>query len=217
MTSFRHPMESVHVYRIWQAPFAERKLRPFLEVIRARTVSRVLDVGCGPGTNATHFLGVDYLGVDINPEYIAHAIRRYGDRFRVEDVTKMELAPGGGFDCILVNSLLHHLPDHEVHRLLNHLQHLLTPDGSIHVLDLVLPAGFSIPHLLARADRGEYPRPLPAWRSIFEQHFTTRRFDPYPLGVLGLPLWQMIYFEGRRGDEGARTNPHFNVRWQEPE
>src|SRR6185437_15919484 len=48
-------MEFTVAYRLWQAPFAERKLAPLWEhndVARAR---RVLDVGCGPGTNTQHF------------------------------------------------------------------------------------------------------------------------------------------------------------------
>lgn len=199
-------MDSVHVYRLWQAPFAERKLRPVLKALNTRTVSRVLDVGCGPGTNAGHFLGVDYLGVDINSEYIRHATMRYGPRFRAADVTRMELELGDGFDCILVNSLLHHLSDSEVHRLLTHLRGLLTPEGTIHVLDLILPAKLSVARVMALADRGKHPRPLTAWRTIFEQHFTTRRFDPYPLSVLGIVFWQMVYFEGCTGCDVSPEN-----------
>ena len=41
----------------------------------------VLDVACGPGTNAPHFRHCDYLGLDINPEYTRRATARYGMRF----------------------------------------------------------------------------------------------------------------------------------------
>lgn len=200
MTSFWHPMDSVHVYRAWQAPFAERKLRPVLDALKDRPVARVLDVGCGPGTNAAHFLNVDYLGVDINPRYIEHATRRYGSRFRVEDVTQMKLETDGGFDCILVNSLLHHLSDHDVHTLLARLHGLLTPDGAIHILDLVMPLELSVARLLAEADRGRNARSLCVWRAMFAQSFVTRRFEPYALRMGRLTLWRMVYFEGGRRD-----------------
>lgn len=196
-----HPMENTLLYRLWQAPFAERKLAPFLADNDPRAVRRVLDVGCGPGTNAAHFTGRDYLGIDLNPDYIGHARRRFpGLRFEVADVTA--LGPGSpvtpGYDCILVNSLLHHLPDAESSRLLRHLESLLAPDGHVHILDLVLPPRPSLARLLARLDRGRWPRPLAHWQLLFEACFTPVRFQPYPLGALGVELWSMVYFKGGR-------------------
>lgn len=197
MSPARHPMENTTLYRLWQAPMAERKLEPLFRHNDRTRFRRVLDVGCGPGTNAAHFLGQDYLGVDINPGYIRDAERRYGPRFRVADVTTMHLEPGGGWDCILVNSLLHHLPDDAVDRLLGHLATLLTEDGAVHILDLVLPAERSVSRLLARLDRGHFPRPLEQWRDLFSRHFSLDVFEPYPLGVAGLTLWSMVYGRGR--------------------
>jgi SAM-dependent methyltransferase len=190
-------MEHTLVYRLWQAPFAERKLRPLLTAHRPESFRRVLDVGCGPGTNAAHFAGTDYHGVDINPAYVRHATKRFGARFQVADVTTMRIEPGQGFDCILVNSLLHHLSDAEVHGLLAHLSSLLAPGGAVHILDLVRPPHASIARFLARHDRGAYPRPLSEWETLFHRHFSPIRFQPYPLGRFGLTLWQMVYFEGR--------------------
>jgi SAM-dependent methyltransferase len=192
-----HPMEHTTVYRIWQAPFAERKLEPFLRAVDLQRVRRVLDVGCGPGTNARHFREHDYLGVDINPAYIRDAERRFGSRFRVADVTTMRIEPGQGYDCILVNSLLHHLPDEAVERLLGHLATLLSEHGTVNVLDLVLPPNPSIARFLARRDRGDFPRPLERWRELFCTHFRPVVFQPYPLGVAGLTMWSMVYFQGQ--------------------
>jgi SAM-dependent methyltransferase len=191
-------MEHTLIYRIWQAPFAERKLAPFLRHADLARVRRVLDVGCGPGTNARHFTDCDYLGVDINPGYIRDAERRYGPRFRVADVAAVQIEPGQGYDCILVNSLLHHLPDEAVERLLAHLATLLATDGAVHILDLVLSARPSLARLLARLDRGGFPRPVERWRELFVRHFDPLVFAPYPLGAGGLTLWSMVYFQGRQ-------------------
>jgi SAM-dependent methyltransferase len=192
-------MEATLVYRLWQAPFAEQKLRPFLHAIERNGVRRVLDVGCGPGTNAHHFADCDYLGVDINPSYIADATRRFGPRFRTVDVTTIDPASlGAGYDCILMNSLLHHLDDGAVDRLLGHVEKLLSPDGRVHILDLVLPETLSVSRALARLDRGDHPRPLDTWRRMFAAHFTPMTFEPYPLGLAGLTLWSMVYFAGGR-------------------
>ena len=185
------------VYRAWQAPFAERKLAPVLGRTDLGGVRRVLDVGCGPGTNAPHFKGTDYLGLDINPEYVEQARTRTGMNFEVADVTRYEVRDEP-FDLILVNSFFHHIGDEDSDRILKHLATLLTDDGHIHVLDLVLPDHASPARLLARMDRGDHPRPLQAWRELFGRHFETEAFEPYDLGLPGVPLWRMVHFQGRR-------------------
>jgi SAM-dependent methyltransferase len=190
-------MENTLAYRVWQAPFAERKLAPFLahnDLSRAR---RVLDVGCGPGTNTHHFANADYLGIDFNAAYIESARARHGREFIVADVTKYEVAPDQRFDLIIANSLFHHIDTANTQRILAHLATLLSDDGHVHILDLVLPPRPSISRFLARADRGDFPRPLEEWRDIFTRAFEPVVFEPYPLGAAGMTLWNMIYFKGR--------------------
>ena len=63
-------MANPTAYRLWQMPFAEMKFQPILEHNDMTQVRRVLDVGCGPGTNSLFFEDNDYLGLDINPDYI---------------------------------------------------------------------------------------------------------------------------------------------------
>ncbi len=183
------------VYRAWQAPFAEAKLAPLFRHNDISRVRRVLDVGCGPGTNAPHFRATEYLGLDINAAYVEQARRRYGMRFEVADVTRWQVRDGT-FDFILVNSFFHHVRDEDSERILGHLATLLTDDGRIHVLDLVLPPDPSPARVLARLDRGDHPRPLEAWRALLRRHFREEVFEPYDLGVPGVPLWKMLYFRG---------------------
>jgi len=184
------------VYRAWQAPFRERKLAPIKRHNDLSSARRVLDVGCGPGTNAPHFRGMDYLGLDINPAYVERARARYGMRFEVADVTRHEVR-GEPFDFILVNSLFHHIDDEGCDRILGHLATLLTDDGRVHVLDLVLPPHAFPARLLARMDRGDHPRPLGAWQELLGRHFEADLVQPYDLGVAGVALWKMVYFRGR--------------------
>ena len=197
MKGYARVMENTLAYRLWQAPFAERKLAPLFAHTDVAAVRRVLDVGCGPGTNAEHFAHADYLGIDFNPAYIASARRRYGREFIVADVTTYEVAPHERFDLILANSLFHHIDDDNTRRILARLPALLSPDGFVHILDLVLPPHPSAARLLALADRGEHPRPLDSWRALFTEAFEPVVFEPYPLGIAGLELWSMVYFKGR--------------------
>jgi|SRR6059036_652334 len=185
------------IYRLWQAPFAADKLKPCLARNDLQRVGRVLDVGCGPGTNTHLFAHADYLGIDINPDYIAYARKKFQRPFVVADVTTYEVAPEQRFDFILLNSFLHHIETAAVRRILAHLRTLLTPDGHVHILDLVLPVRPSIALLLARLDRGAYARPLGEWRRLFAEQFELVVFEPYPLKVLGATLWNMVYCKGR--------------------
>ena len=66
-------LESPLVYRLWQASWARAKLEPVFQHNDLSTVRRALNLGCGPGTNTSHFAHCDYLGLDINPAYVAHA------------------------------------------------------------------------------------------------------------------------------------------------
>ncbi len=197
MKSYARLMENTVAYRLWQTPFAEKKLVPLYAHTDPARARRVLDVGCGPGTNTAHFASADYLGIDINPAYIESARRRHRRDFIVADVTKYNVVPEQRFDLILANSLFHHIDSASTRRILAHLATLLSDDGYVHIFDLVLPARASISRFLARADRGEYPRPLDEWHELFTSAFEPVVFEPYPLGAAGITLWNMIYFKGR--------------------
>jgi SAM-dependent methyltransferase len=197
MSLLSYLLEQTPVYSLWQAPFAAEKLAPVLAHNDIRQARRVLDVGCGPGTN-THLFGhADYLGIDINPGYIEHARRKHNRRYVVADVTTYEDAAGGDFDFILINSFLHHIDTPSAHQILERLRSWLSPDGHMHILELVSPGDRSIAQLLANCDRGKYPRPLAEWRELFEAHLDIAVFEPYTLTALGIGLWNMVYCKGK--------------------
>lgn len=189
-------LERPGVYLAWQRPFVSSKLGPVWRHNDRATIRRVLDVGCGPGTNADEFAGVDYLGVDLNPSYIAHARRKHHGRFEVADV-RSDAVPGRGtYDFVLVNSLLHHLDDGAVSSLMTDLRAYVSDDGHIHVIDLELPERRGIPRSLALGDRGDYPRSLPAWRTLLTTDFDEVVFERFPVPGRGPMLWSMVYFKG---------------------
>jgi SAM-dependent methyltransferase len=190
------------IYRLWMAPFAEKKFAPIAAHNDMRRVRRVLDVGCGPGTNAPHFSTADYLGIDINPQYIRDAQARYRDpgkklRFQAQDAATFSLPPGERFDFVLVNSFLHHVDDATAKSILRNLRHLITRDGYIHIIELILPHEFSAPRILARADRGNYTRPLETWRTMFDEFYERVEFVPYDVGLGDFCLWKFVYFKGK--------------------
>ncbi len=193
-----HPV----LYRLSQAPFGDQKLPRIFAQTDPRTVRRVLDVGCGPGTNTAYFAHADYLGVDINPRYIAEARRRYRRDFIAADATAFTVPQGARFDFILVNSLLHHLDLLQTRRVLSRLAPLLSEEGCIHCIEVVMPERWGPPRLMARADRGRFCRPIEEWRSIFSEFFRTVVFEHFVEKLFGIDCLEFVYFKGA-GREGS--------------
>jgi SAM-dependent methyltransferase len=190
-------LERPRVYLAWQRPFVASKLAPVWRHNDRSTIRRVLDVGCGPGTNADVFAGLDYLGVDVNPLYVEHARRGGGTgRFEVVDVRHDPIPGESSYDFVLVNSLLHHLDDDAVGSLLGNLEAYVGADGHIHVIDLELPEKRGVARFLTLNDRGDHPRSLQAWRALLSPHFDEVVFEAFPVPSRGPMLWSMIYFKG---------------------
>ena len=83
---------------------------------RARPGDKVIDIGCGPALVLQSLPDVEYVGLDIDPGYIAFARRTYGDKgtFVVGDTRSL----GGDSrfkdaDIVIAVSVLHHLDDEE--------------------------------------------------------------------------------------------------------
>src|SRR2546427_13128296 len=90
---------------------------------------RVLEIGCGLGTDGAQFAkaGADYTGVDLTEAAIELARKRFelsdlkGD-FRVADAENLDF-PDESFDIVYSHGVLHHTPDtaravREIHRVL---------------------------------------------------------------------------------------------------
>jgi len=189
-------MEQPLVYRLWQAPFAARKLAPVLSRQDLAKAGRVLDVACGPGTNASQFANANYVGIDVNDRYIKTAQSRYPGQFITADAIQWSAETADEFDFILVNSFLHHLDDDEVRVLLRSLRTRLAPQGKFHILELVLPDSLGVARTLARLDRGHYARPLEDWRSLLSEVLHIEWFEPYKLTAFRIPCWHMVYAVG---------------------
>lgn len=93
----------------------------------------VLDLGCGPGhwTAYLHFLGADVTGVDMVPEFIAHAAATHrGPKFRLGSMTKLDV-PEHSVAGILAWYSTIHLAPAELDRVLVEFRRLLTSTGML--------------------------------------------------------------------------------------
>ena len=184
------------LYTAWQAPFVREKFAPVVAHNDLANVRSVLDIGCGPGTNARRFTHCEYTGVDMNPSYIDYARRRFKRRFVVADVTKYEFGQEK-FDFVFANSLMHHLETEDTRSLLRRMAELVASDGHVHIIDLILPEEACLARTLTKADRGLYPRPIEQWRELFSEFMQPVVFEPFVLRRIGITLWHLIYFKGR--------------------
>lgn len=91
----------------------------------------VLDLGCGPGhwTAFLHALGADVTGVDIVPEFIAHARATHpGPKFQLGSMTEVDAAEHSVAGILAWYSTIH-MPPPELKRALAVFRQLLTPSG----------------------------------------------------------------------------------------
>ena len=198
MNAFHYLLEQPFFFKLSQLPFTTQKFARILQYNDLSKVRSVLDVGCGPGTNAPRFAHANYLGIDINERYIQLARNRYQRDFLVADVTTSQSIPAGSYDFILLNSFLHHIDTSSALHILASLNQFLTPDGHVHSIELVLPENRGIPRWLAEHDRGKFPRTLFTWRELFEDKLQTVIFEPFPISHLGQTIMELVYFKGRK-------------------
>lgn len=142
---------------------------------------RILEIGCGEGALAElvvrDFPQAEYLGIDI----ISHLGRMYdGPRERVEfrQITAEDLASElpGHFDLILINDVLHHVPDTLRLGLLRAAKDLLAPEGALIFKDWVrrpspIHALCYVADVYVGGDKSVRYMPLDEQRDILTQVF----------------------------------------------
>jgi trans-aconitate methyltransferase len=93
----------------------------------------VLDAGCGPGhwTAFLHERGIDVQGLDLVPEFVAGAARRFPDvTFGVGDLSELPVGDGELAGILSWYSLIHTAPEHVPARLAEFAR-ALRPGGSL--------------------------------------------------------------------------------------
>lgn len=185
-------LESPLGYALWSAPLNVQKVASLERVLPDLHGKKVLDVGCGPGSNTECFNGCDYTGIDLNPAYIADASARFpGRTFLVQNAHELELN-GQQFDLVLINSLLHHLNDEMARQLFRRVGELLAPSGVVILAEpLIPPPGAPFPRLMQRMDRGDHFRTYEQYLALFQDLFVVEEEDAYALKYLGMTGWHM--------------------------
>ncbi|MFL6246846.1 MAG: class I SAM-dependent methyltransferase [Thermoanaerobaculia bacterium] len=175
------------VYKILERPGIYQRFQSLLggpgalerfvrEFVRPADGARVLDVACGTGALLQYLPeSVQYVGYDLNPDYIDAARRRYGSRGRFVCARvgeEPDEIATGTFDVVVAVAVLHHLSETDADHLLRMAARTLSSAGSCVTIDPTLHAGQGfISKTLARLDRGGAVRSPESYRGLFQPHF----------------------------------------------
>lgn len=139
--------------------------------------TKILDLGCGPGTNTHLFQPEDYLGIDISNSYIEQAKRSYPEfEFVCKNVLELDEKFNESFDLIVLSGLLHHLSDELFVKLMEKSYAIIREGGRLFAIENCLHKKQSkIKQKLILLDRGRYVREVEhTHRLIKETKFTIR-------------------------------------------
>jgi SAM-dependent methyltransferase len=143
--------------------------------VRARSGDKVIDIGCGPAQALQSLPGVDYLGLDINPDYIAFAKRRYGDKgsFVVGDTRSLrDDSRFKDADIVIAVSVLHHLDDEEAADCFRFAYDALKTGGRLICHDACwIPNQTALSKRIMSHDRGRNVRTEPQYRQLAAKVF----------------------------------------------
>lgn len=137
----------------WALPLYDPIVRLFgFEAVKRRLLAaamtgrphRVLDIGCGTGTLAIRLKKlhpeVEVVGLDPDAKALARSrdkASRAGLSIRFDQGFSQELPyPDASFDCVLSSLMFHHLPADMQEKTLQEARRILTPGGSLYLLDM---------------------------------------------------------------------------------
>lgn len=102
-----------------------------LSVINRLDLTRVLDVGCGVGLYSGLFDGLDYTGVDQNPEMICRAKQNHPDK-NYQTINGRELGSlfdDSCFDLVYTRAVIQHNRGQDKKELVDQIRRVIKPDG----------------------------------------------------------------------------------------
>lgn len=166
-------------YDFFQDLIGTRQARQWLQLNfwRLSQGDKIVDVGCGTG-DILNFIpeGINYIGFDINEQYIVNARKKYGAKgeFFIGEVSQFR-NNSRFFDTDLVtcNGVLHHLDTQQFIQVVEFAKAILRSRGRMVCIEpCFLMHQDKLSTWLMKQDRGAYIRYEDEWKQIVGRVFT---------------------------------------------
>ena len=170
------------VYRLFSTLTGAHRSRTecVAKYIRPMASDRVLDCGCGPADLIEYLPALEYVGIDIDADYVAAARSRFGDRatFRLGPLGADTMKEEAHYDLVLAWGVLHHLNDDQVMEFMSLARRSLKHTGRLVTLDPCYTEGQArVARYLLDRDRGEHVRFLEEWPRLVKPTFPSATFE----------------------------------------
>ncbi len=179
------------VYDACTEPFNAGLRHMGLKLAMPRPDQRVLEVGCGTGTNLLHYqqAGSEVFGIDLSPRMLAQAHRKLGSRARLHQGDAARLPyPDAVFDLAVAMLTLHEMPRSKRSVVMEEMARVVKSEGQLLLVDfhpgpLQFPRGYGIKPFILMIERL-------AGREHFRNYcdFITRGGLPPLLDAAGLQI-----------------------------
>lgn len=157
--------------------------------VRPKVGDKLIDIGCGTAQILQCLPEVEYLGLDINPQYIASAKRTHGSKgtFVVGDA--QSLRDDSRFkdaDIVMAIAVLHHLDDQDAVQCIRFAYDALKMSGRFICLEPCwVPNQGALSRFVMANDRGRNIRTEQQYRELSTRAFrnVTARVDTNPARI----------------------------------
>ena len=156
---------------------------------------KVLDFGCGTGSNSKLFNPEDYIGSEVDSSRVESSGRKY-PKYRFEKIPIINSSgdrlpwEDNSFDMIFVSLCLHHINAKSCKLIFKEFRRVLKSEGKILGIEPALIEGQHFSNILMNIlDAGDYILPLNKYKAMYQsESFTTSHINL--VKTFGYNLWQ---------------------------
>jgi len=137
-----------------------------------------LDIGCGTGEFCKIIKG-EYVGIDLNEDYIGYASKKYGNekrKFLVMDAKKINFLKKEFNNSLMIN-MMHHCPREDFIGVLRNSEKVTKKQ--IIILDMVPPKNNFVSKILYKLDQGKYMRTLDEQLKIIKEVLNVEHYSVF--------------------------------------
>ena len=137
---------------------------------------KILDIGCGSGEISRFFNNLDYIEIDVNPDYIEFARKIYKKNFEVMNAQKLRFKKRY-FDYVVIIGVLHHIDDKNCNLILNEIKRVIKDTGKIIIIeDVNIQSKIDLlGNIIRKLDVGEHIRTQKEWLELLSKKINIKK------------------------------------------